>query len=120
MQPDRQVRGRHRLTLDPGGLSHQFADDLDPRLDGAGRAARLLNGQGAKMRPRLQPLIGQPGRNLIGLAAQTDDQDRMEVWMPGVTRQRPLQQGHVAGQRRPAAPALMCKGDHAIDALGQA
>jgi hypothetical protein len=87
------------LSLDGGGLLDQVANDGDPRLNGPGRAAGLLDGQGAQGRTGGQALVLQPGRDLVGFAAQTDDQDGGEVGVIGIASQRPLQDGDIGAER---------------------
>lgn len=69
LKADRQVGGGDELALDRGGFGDKVTNDVDPGFDGPGGAASLLDGQGAQVRAGLEAFVGQPGGDLVRLAA---------------------------------------------------
>ena len=65
---------------------------------GPAGSSGFLDSQGAQVSVRFKTLPGQPVRDLVGLAAQTYDQDGRKIRMPGVAGHGPLEDGSVRAQ----------------------
>lgn len=76
---------------------------------------RSLDGKGAQLRTRLQALGFQQGFDLVGFAAQADDQHGSEVGVDGVPGQGAAQQAQGFTARVHCAAGTVGQGDHTVD-----
>ncbi|MNO95576.1 hypothetical protein D3C76_872210 [compost metagenome] len=115
LQADHQVPRTDRLALHLVGLGQQRLDLLDTGGDGFAGAADTLDGEGAQLGAGLQALGFQQAFDLVGFAAQADDQHGSEIGVYGVPGQGATQQaqGFTAGVHRTAG--AVGQRYHAVD-----
>jgi hypothetical protein len=115
LQAHREVAGRHRLAFHAVGLGEHLPDHRHAARHRLGRAAGVLDVEGAKPCAFAQALLRDQALDLVRLAAQADDQHAGEVGMPRVTAQRaPQHLQFLAVAGRGAAHAVG-EGDHTVD-----
>ncbi len=105
---------RTGLTFDPIRVREHLPNaghTLTHRCPGA---ARPLDRQGLKERPSLEIHAFQEKIHIVEFAAQSSDQHACEIWVPGITRNRTLEDVETF-RATPPARGPVAKGDHPID-----
>ena len=115
MQAERQVLGWERLALHLVGLGQQLFDALDAGTHGGVGAAGLLDGVGVDAVADGDALgLAQPVQ-LVGLAAETDDQHGREIRMLGVAGDGAAEERDRLALGAGGAAALVGERDDAVD-----
>src|SRR6218665_502921 len=115
LQPDRDVRRAARLALDGVGARQHRLDHPPPLVYHPPRAALLLDVEAVQVLAFDQLARGQPAADLVGLAAQPDEQHAGAVRVPGVAGERAREKLHAQALLVHAAAAAVGQRDHAVD-----
>ena len=94
LQSDGDVCGAAGFAPDRVGLGQHVLDQRNAFGDGFGCAARVLDAECAQCFAFAQAAVGQPGIDLVGLAAQPHHQHAGKIDVGGVAGQRALQYLH--------------------------
>ena len=115
LQAYRQVAGRHRLALHAVGVRQHALDQFDPARHRLGGAAGVLDAEGLQVGAFLQPLLGDQALDLVGLAAQADDEHGGEVGVARIAAQRAPQHAQFLARAVGGAAHAVRQRDHAVD-----
>ena len=114
MQAYGDVRGAAGFALDGIRLRQHFLDQHNALGNGLGRAAGVLDAEDAQGFALAQAAVGQPGVDLVGLAAQSHHQHAGEVGVGGIAGQRALQNLQPQAVTVHAATRAVRERDHAV------
>ena len=115
LQGDQQVRRRHRDALHGIGGGQKFAHPGDAGLDGLTGAPALLDDERGERQSRRELLGAEQRADLVGLAAESDNQHGGEVHMLGVAGDGPAQRLHAITDDAHAAAGLVGQRHDPVD-----